>query len=99
MKIQKNALPKPPHPTNTQGFIVYMSMAFTKLVECKRSVKNVCSRILLVLSTKNPQKPSPHRVKLTDTHTHLSHTKSGGQGCRINFAARYRDWALPSENI
>ena len=21
------------------------------------------------------------------------------QGCRINFAARYRDWALPSENI
>ena len=63
MKIQKNALPKPPHPTNTQGFIVYMSMAFTKLVECKRSVKNVCSRILLVLFTKNPQKPSPHRVK------------------------------------
>ena len=21
------------------------------------------------------------------------------QGCRINFAARYRNWALPSENI
>ena len=39
-------------------------MAFTKLVECKRSVKNVCSRILLVLLTKNPQKPSPHRVKV-----------------------------------
>ena len=41
MKIQKNALPKPRHPTNTQGFVVYthMGFTFTNLIECSRSPK------------------------------------------------------------
>ena len=56
------ALPNPPHPTNTQGNIVYMSMSLTKLVECAQSVKT-CSVVFYSSYNENTSK-SPVRVGL-----------------------------------
>ena len=59
----KNALlKKPPHPTNSQGFIVYMSIASTKLVECKISEKRVSSYFTCFIVKKSPPK-SPQKAQ------------------------------------
>ena len=57
------ALPNPPHPTNTQGNIVYMSMSLTKLVECAQSVKTCSVVIYSSYNEKTSKKPSLNRVR------------------------------------
>ena len=51
------ALPNPPHPTNTQGFIVYMRLPSTKLVECNKPVKIRNVFIHSIYTEKTSQSP------------------------------------------
>ena len=57
------ALPNPPHPTNTQRFIVYMTLPSTKLVECNKSVKTCSVVIYSSYNEKTSKKPSRGRVR------------------------------------
>ena len=73
-RTQKMALPNPPHPTNTQRFIVYISIPSTKLVECNKPVKTRNVFIHSIYKEKTSKKPSPGRVKCGKTAK--IHTKS-----------------------
>ena len=63
MRTPKNALPNPHNPTYTLRNIVSMSIASTKLVECKRSVKTYMVVFYSIYKQKTLKKPSPGRVK------------------------------------
>ena len=58
----KIALPNPPHPANTQRFIVYMRLPSTKLVECNKSVKTCSVVIYSSYNEKTSKKPSGGRA-------------------------------------
>ena len=76
MRAQKTPSPSPHTPPKAQGFIVYMSIASTKLVVCKRSVKT-CRVVIYSIYDEKTSK-SPVRIGLGQAHVGVNPTQTGG---------------------